>query len=158
MKSRSDYQQLVSQLGIVERDGVLKCRVGDADLEIEAREPMILPKEHYLTELIIGDCHNRVHHCGLRATLAELRCRFWVPRGRQVVKRVIGSCLVCKKHNGKAYGTPAQADLPELRVQQSPPFSKVGVDFVGPLFAKEGSDMVKGYIEYFHVVLRGLFI
>ena len=151
LKSRSDYQQLVSQLGIVERNGVLRCkgRLSDADLEIEAREPMILPKEHYLTELIIRDSHNRIHHCGLRATLAELRSRFWVPKGRQVVKRVIGSCLVCKKHNGKAYGTPAQADLPEFRVQQSPPFSKVGVDFAGPLFAKEGSDMVKVYIALF---------
>ena len=151
LKSRSDYQQLVSQLGIVERDGVLKCkgRFSNAELEIEAREPMILPREHYLTELIIRDCHNRVHHCGLRATLAELRSRFWVPRGRQVVKRVVGSCVVCKKHNGKAYGAPAQADLPEFRVQQSPPFSKVGVDFAGPLFAKEGSDMVKVYIALF---------
>ena len=65
----SDYQQLVSQLGIVERDGVLKCkgRLSNADLEIEAREPMILPREHYLTELIIRDYHNRVHHCGLKS-------------------------------------------------------------------------------------------
>ena len=90
LKSRNDYQQLVSQLGIVERDGLLRCkgRLSDADLEIEAREPIILPKKHYLTELIIRNCHNRVHHCGLRATLAELRSRFWVPRGRQGVKRV----------------------------------------------------------------------
>ena len=40
-KSRSDYHQLVSQLGIVERDGVLKCkgRRSKADLEIEAMGP-----------------------------------------------------------------------------------------------------------------------
>jgi 2C-methyl-D-erythritol 2,4-cyclodiphosphate synthase len=48
---------------------VLKCkgRLSNADLEIEAREPMILPREHYLTELIIRDYHNRVHHCGLKS-------------------------------------------------------------------------------------------
>ena len=34
---------------MVERDGVLKCKgkLSNADLEIEAREPMTLPKEHY---------------------------------------------------------------------------------------------------------------
>jgi hypothetical protein len=73
---------------------------------------------------------------------------FWVPRGRQAVKRGIGT-VVCKKHNGKARGTPAQADLPKFRVQQSPPFSKIGVDFAGSLFAIEGSDMVKVYIALF---------
>jgi hypothetical protein len=80
----------------VERDGVLKCkgRLSNADLEIEAREPMILPSEHYLTELIIRDYHNRAHHCGLRATLPELRSMFWVPRGRQAVKRGIGTVVV----------------------------------------------------------------
>ena len=43
LKSRSDYLQL----GIVERDGVLRCkgRLSNADLEIEARELMILPIE-----------------------------------------------------------------------------------------------------------------
>ena len=65
LKSRSDYLQLASQLDIVERDGVLRCkgRLSNADLEIEARELMILPKEHCLTELIIRDCHNGVRHC-----------------------------------------------------------------------------------------------
>ena len=37
----------------------------------------------------------------------------------------------------------------DLEPHFSPPFSKVGVDFAGPLFAKEGSDMVKVYIALF---------
>ena len=44
---------------------------------------------------------------------------------------------------------PAQADLPDFRVKQSPPFSKVGVDLARPLFAKEGSNMVNVYIALF---------
>ena len=94
LKLRSDYQQLVRQLGIVEKEGILRCtgRLGNADLQQEAREPIVLPKDHWLTERIIMSCHQRVHHCGLRVTLAELRCRFWLSRGRQVVKKVIGKC------------------------------------------------------------------
>ena len=125
MRSRSDYKQLVSQLGLVERDGVLRCkgRLCIADLEKEARQPIILPKEHWLTEVILRECHQKVHHRGLRTTLAKLRSRSWVPRGRQVVKKVIGSCVVCKKHGGKSYGAAVEADLPDFRVQQSSPFS-----------------------------------
>ena len=63
--------------------------------------------------------------------------------------KVIGKCLVCRKHMGKSYGIPAEAHLPEVRVRPSPPFSKVSVDFAGPLFAKEGNEMVKVYIALF---------
>lgn len=84
LKSRSDYQQLVLQLGLVEKDGVLRCKgmPGNADLGLEAKDPVILPTEHWLTPLIIRTSHQRAHQCGLRATLTELRSRFWVPRGR----------------------------------------------------------------------------
>ena len=100
LRNKKDFQHLIKQLGLVDRDGILKCkgRLSNSDLEEAAREPIILPKEHWLTELIISACHKRVHHCGLRATLAELRGKYWVPRGRQIVKKVIGNCVVCKGH------------------------------------------------------------
>jgi hypothetical protein len=103
LRNKKDFQHVVKQLGLVDRDGILKCkgRLSNSDLEEAAREPIILPKEHWLTELIISACHKRVHHCGLRATLAELRGKYWVPRGRQIVKKVIGKCVVCKRHGGK---------------------------------------------------------
>ena len=46
LRSRSDYQQLVSQLGLVERDGLVRCngRLCNSDFKNEAREPIILPK------------------------------------------------------------------------------------------------------------------
>ena len=65
------------------------------------------------------------------------------------MKKVLGNCRICRRHQGEAYKTPVQADLADFRVQYSPPFSKVGVDFAGPLFAKEGGHMVKVYIAIF---------
>ena len=61
---------------------MLMClgRPENSDLHKYARIPFILPKEHGLTNLVIKDCHTRVHHSGLRASLAELRSRYWVPR------------------------------------------------------------------------------
>lgn len=97
---------------------------------------MILPREHRLTRLVIQECHQIVHHCGVRATLAELRSRYWVPKGRQVVKKIVGECVVCKKLVGKPYKTPPTAALPDFRVREAPLFSRVGVDFAGPLYVK----------------------
>ena len=52
------------------------------------------------------------------------------------MKRVISRCVLCKKIEGRPFTQPPTASLPEFRVRPAPPFSKVGVDFVGPLFVK----------------------
>ena len=111
---------------------------------------MILPTKHPFTRLIIEECHQRVLHSGLRATLAELRSGFWVPRGRQIVKRVLGECVTCRKLTGKPYSAPPTASLPDFRVREAPPFSRVGVDFAGPLYVKQKSGKIyKAYIALF---------
>ena len=55
-------------------------------------------------------------------------------RGRQVVKKILGECVVCKKLVGKSYTNPPTATLPDFRARETPPFSSVGVDFAGPLY------------------------
>ena len=77
-----------------------------SDMAQTAKKPTLLPKNHKLSELVIMDCHERVHHCKERSTLAELRSRFWITKGRQYVKRVINSCLVCTRFEGKCYNAP----------------------------------------------------
>ena len=121
VRQEENYKQLVSKFGLVEEKGILKCegRMVEADLELEARKPILLPKNHRLTKLVIEDCHKRVHHCGVRATLAELRSKYWVPSGRQVVKKILGRCVVCRKISGKPYNAPPTAALPEFRVRAS---------------------------------------
>ena len=82
--------------------------------------------------------------------LAELRSRFWVPKGRQIVKKILNQCVTCKRLIGKSYKEPATAALPEFRVTKAPPFSRVGIDFAGPLYAKDASgEMKKVYIALF---------
>ena len=100
--------------------GILICRgrLGNSDLDFEARTPIILPKQHRLTELIIVHCHDKVLHSGVRATLAELRAKYWVPKGRQVVKRAVSNCVTCGKMIGKPYGAPETAALPEFRLSE----------------------------------------
>ena len=117
---------------------------------MSAKYPIILPREHRLTELIVWDVHERVHHSKVKSTLEELRFRFWETKGRQFVKKVIGKCFICRKLEGKPYSSRPMAPLPDSRVNAAPPFSKVGVDFAGPLYCKghKGS-MIKTYIALF---------
>ena len=152
LRCRQDFQTLSTQLGIVEQKGVLVCkgRLQNADLDIDSKCPVILPKDHRFTDLVIEDCHRRVAHNKLCLTLAELRSRFWVRRGRQQVKRVISKCLKCKWLESKALAAPNMAPLPDFRVTMSVPFSNVGIDFAGPLFVKDcQGNMKKVYITLF---------
>ena len=152
LTQQDNYKQLIKKLGLVEEDGILKCtgRLGNSDLDLDVQKPILLPRKHRFTWLIIEACHQRVHHCGVRSTLAELRSRFWVPNGRQTVKKILGACLTCKKLIRKSYRAPATAALPEFRVTRAPPFSRVAIDFAGPLYAKNRvGDMEKVYIALF---------
>jgi len=86
----------------------------------------------------------------VRATLAELQSKFWVPRGRQGVEGALSKCVTCKKLKGKLYSSPPTAALQEFRVKEAPPFLRVGVDFAGPLYVKNKTGkMEKVYIALF---------
>ena len=153
LRKGENYQQLVSKFGLQEdQKGVIRCkgRLEYSEMVHETKEPIILPKEHRLTILQIQECHHRVLHNGVRSTLVEFCSRFWVPKGRQLVKRVISRCVLCKKIEGRPSTQPPTATLPEFRVRPAPPFSKVGVDFAGPLFVKgRGAQMGKSYFALF---------
>ena len=145
------FEKIRKNLDIRNQDDVLLChgRLENSDLELGARFPVILPRDHKLTELIVWDCHNRVHHCKVRATLAEVRGRFWITRGLQYVKKILRACFICRKLEGKAYESPNMAPLPAFRVTEAPPFSSVGIDFAGPLYYKTQKGMRKCYIALF---------
>ena len=73
-----------------------------------------------------------------------------MPKGRQIVKKTLSHCVTCKKLLGKPYREPATAALPEFRVTRAPPFSRVGIDFAAPLYAKDASgEMKKVHIALF---------
>ena len=79
------YTQLSNSLGLMEEKGILRCkgRLHNSELEINTKHPIIIPKDHRLSELIVQKCHSEVHHCGVRATLGRLRTKYWVVKGRQ---------------------------------------------------------------------------
>ena len=67
---------------------VWRCKgtLGKANLPLITKHPIILDMNHYLTTLIIRECHKKVVHNGVRETLIELRSQYWLVRGRQFIR------------------------------------------------------------------------
>ena len=65
---------MLASLGVYSDSGILRCkgRMEHTELDYETKFPILLPKMHRLTELIIKDCHHRVKHLKPMATLAEV--------------------------------------------------------------------------------------
>ena len=137
LKVDEKFSQFSNSLGLLE-EGILRCRgrLQKSDLEYNAKYPILIPKNQRLTELIVQRCHREVHHGGVRATLSRLRTKFWVVKGRQMAKKILSRCVVCKKLEGRPCKVTKVADLREFRIREVAPFFKVGIDFAGPLFAK----------------------
>ena len=131
-----------------DEEGLLRIssRVQDDYSPWDTRNPILLPSESRFTSLYIQYIHKLSLHAGSRQTLVNIRKQFWIPRGRQLVKQVLHKCVVCKKQQGKFYPSPASPSLPDFRVTPSPPFDNTGVDFAGPVYWKEGTQVKKGYI------------
>ena len=99
---------------------------------------MLIPRDDYPMQLLILDSHQRVHHQGVKATLTDLRAWFWIPSGRQLVRRILYRCMTCRRYEGRHYAVPPQADLPRFRVT-NPAWDSVEVDYAGQLFVKSSA-------------------
>ena len=75
-------------------------------------------------------------HSGVKDTLNELRCNYWVTRGRQTVNSVTRKCLKCIRQNSKPSDVLPTAPLPRFKVGIDFPYSHTGVDYLGPLYVR----------------------
>lgn len=65
----------------------------------------------------------RVMHNGLKETLTEVRSRYWIPEGRQTVKKELFGCNTCRRFQGQSYPVSESPALPEFRVTDAHAFS-----------------------------------
>ena len=135
----------------IDEAGVLRCRtrIKNAQVRDSTKKPILLPSRNPYSELLIKDSHEKVFHNGVRETLNMLRQKCWILRGRESIKRKIKRCILCKKFEGLAYNSVFSKDLPSFRVDNSPPFCHVGIDFAGPLYISSQTGNRKCYICLF---------
>ena len=139
LKLEKGFYQVKGVLNVIEVEGILRCegRLGNINLPYEAKKPCLLPKDSLFKNLVAQECHQRVIHGGVNATLAEVRSQFWIPKGRQVVKKMPKQCGICIRDRATPLGAPATGQLPRERVTPSRAFDSVRADFSGTINLSE---------------------
>ena len=124
---------------------VLEWRLVNAPISYDAKHPVILPRNHYITTLIIKRCHLCLGHSGTERVLTEIRQQFWIIKGRYTVNSLLKSCMVCRRLKATPQNQQ-MASLPNSRVTPNePPFSRVGVDYLGLFTVKQACSELKRY-------------
>lgn len=112
---------LIGLCPFMDDSGVMRLggRLKHAILSQDERHPMIVPPEFWMAHLLVDSCHRWTLHGGVQLTLGLLCHRFWIPRGRAIVKRSI--------HRSRAQWRaatpqPLMGNLPQERVTPARPF------------------------------------
>ena len=131
----------------VDSQGVLRVggRLEESTLPEEIKHPSIIPKNHPMTTLIIAHFYAKVKHQGRGMTINEIRAHgLWIIGMSKAVASYIHNCVTCRK---KRRPTEEQkmANLPESRMEDTPPFTFSGMDCFGPFVIKERRKELKCY-------------
>lgn len=111
--------------------------------------PIILPRHHHLTKLIVDWYHRRYLHANHATVLNEVRQRFHISNLRTVIRQVAKECQTCKVDKAVPV-IPRMAPLPESRLAAMVrPFSYVGLDYFGPVLVRIGRSCVKRWVALF---------
>ncbi|XP_058827235.1 uncharacterized protein LOC131687200 [Topomyia yanbarensis] len=130
----------------IDEDGLLRLRTRIQKCEYttaDAKNPIILPRNHHTTRLVIQSYHDRFHHRNHSTIINELKQKFHIPRIRIAYNSVRRDCQRCKNERVQPI-PPAMGDLPTARLAAyTRPFSFVGIDYFGPMSVVVGKRVEK---------------
>lgn len=145
-------------------DGVLKIRgrtaavlqassIGPRDLIVdippEVTNPIILPREHVATRMLIQMYHEKFRHVQHEAVVNKIRQLYCIPALRQALKSITRNCSRCKILNAQP-NPPEMAPLPEARLSPfQPAFLFTGLDCLGPIVVTVGRRNEKRWVVLF---------
>ena len=64
---------------------------------IQGEYPIYLPRNHILSNKVVEDAHMATLHGGVGLSMACVREKYWIPRLRQLSKKVLRKCFGCKR-------------------------------------------------------------
>ncbi|XP_065094804.1 uncharacterized protein LOC135715461 [Ochlerotatus camptorhynchus] len=115
----------------------------------EAKFPVILPKDHYVTQLVINWYHKKYRHANNETVVNEMRQKFHVSELRTAVKKVASCCNWCRVYKSKPQ-VPPMAPLPPARLTPYVrAFTFTGLDYFGPITVRFGRGGVKRWVALF---------
>ena len=122
----SKTKQLNNTLGLyLDSNGVLLCkgRLNNTELTPQQKNPILIPGSCYFARLLVMDAHLRTDHGGKKDTIVQLRSRFWVTKGRNLVRHVLHGCA----HPCKAIGRKTIQKCRVFTTSELPRVSKFSV-------------------------------
>ncbi|XP_062708901.1 uncharacterized protein LOC134288340 [Aedes albopictus] len=132
--------------GLIRMDG--RLALSEA-IPFDQKFPIILPRRHTVTALIIQSYHEKFGHGNRETVFNELRQRFYIPKLRSMIKSVTKDCSWCRVNRCQPK-VPLMAPLPVQRVTPPfRPFCSVGVDYLGPVEVSIGRRREKRWIALF---------
>ncbi|XP_062715999.1 uncharacterized protein LOC134291796 [Aedes albopictus] len=112
----------------------------------EAINPIILPKAHHVTALVVSYYHNKYHHQNHNVTINELRQKYSIPQLKAMYNKIRRDCQRCKNDCAQPQ-PPAMGDLPLSRLAAyARPFTYMGVDYFGPYVINLGRRLEKRWV------------
>ena len=103
----------------LDEEGQMRCdsRLKYAEfLSHDARFPIILPRKHQVTKLIVKYFHEEGNHAsGTNQTLAVLSTRFWIISGHEEIREWEKECNECRRRKAKT-AKQIMAPLPQTSV------------------------------------------
>ena len=131
----------------LDKDGLIRVggRIQQSTLPFEMKHPVIIPKDHFLTVIMLQHFHESAQHQGKGITSNLVRSHgLWIIGLSSLVSSVIFKCVVCRRVRHTPVGQK-MSNLPEERVDPSPPFTHVAVDYFGPFYIKDRRKELKRY-------------
>ena len=112
-------------------------RLRNSNLPLTVKHPFLISSEHPLANLIVSYFHSQIKHQGRHITQGAIRdAGFFIQHGSSLVKKHIKSCTVCRRLR-RSPEIQKMSDLPEDRLEESPPFTYCGLDVFGPFLVCE---------------------
>ena len=127
-------------------------RESKSKLTYETQHPLIIHGKHLLAKLLIRSEHVRLLHAGPTLLTASLCRQFHVVGCRKVIRSITRSCVTCRRKSARPQ-PPMMGQLPMERITPDAVFDKVGIDYAGPVYIKQGSvrkpTILKAYVSVF---------
>ena len=108
-------------------------------LPYDVRYPILLPRGHHVTKLIVKHYHEMSNHAaGTNFVLSQISQRFWIIAAREEIRSWEKECNQCRKMK-LGLANQVMAPLPPIRLRFTfHPFDQSAVDYAGPFVTIQG--------------------
>ncbi|XP_036347222.1 uncharacterized protein LOC118756574, partial [Rhagoletis pomonella] len=135
--SLSKQSRLAGLNVYLDENGIMRTQ-GRADSINCRKDAIVMPRESYISFLIVKAYHVENHHMAHETTINNVMASYYVPRLRVLYKSVRKSCQKCKINN-VVPEPPQMAPIPAARLASfARPFTYTGVDYFGPILVNVG--------------------